>query len=65
MESKIQTGLRIPKDRYDELKEVADSSGVSINSIILFLIEMGLSAFNRGIEQEAHSFPRNPKCTAG
>lgn len=41
-DDKIQTGLRIPLDRYNELKEMADRSGVSVNSIILFLVDVGL-----------------------
>lgn len=62
-EDKIQTGLRIPQDRYNEIKELADRAGVSINSMILTLVDIGLSAINRGIEAEAHSFPRNPQYT--
>lgn len=42
-EDKIQTGLRIPEKRYDELTEIAEEIGVSINSLILMLIDLGLS----------------------
>lgn len=42
-ENRIQTGLRIPEKRYEELAEIADEVGVSINSLILMLIDMGLS----------------------
>ena len=63
LDSKIQTGLRIPKNRYNELKDMANKSGASINSIILFFVEIGLSAFTLGIEQEAHFAPRSLQCT--
>lgn len=43
---KVQTGLRIPADRYDELVSLADTIGVSINSLLLLLIDLGLSARN-------------------
>ncbi len=60
---KVQTGLRIPQDRYDELRMMAEKSGVSLNSIILFLVDVGLSAVNLGVEQSAHSLPHSPKDT--
>lgn len=56
-DDKIQTGLRIPLDRYNELKEMADRSGVSVNSIILFLVDIGLKAVNSGIEKQDHASP--------
>ena len=43
---KIQTGLRIPEKRYEELVSIAKESGVSLNSLILFLIDLGLSVRN-------------------
>lgn len=58
---KVQTGLRIPQGRYDELRIMAENSGVSLNSLILFLVDVGLSAVNLGIEQAAHSLPRSPQ----
>lgn len=42
-ENKVQTGLRIPEKRYEELTKIADEMGVSINSLILMLIDLGLS----------------------
>ena len=36
---KIQTGLRIPQDRYEELKEIAQRSGLSVNAVILILVD--------------------------
>lgn len=62
---KIQTGLRIPSARYNELKDMADQSGISVNTAILFLVEIGLTAINRGIEEAARSDFRNPQCTDG
>lgn len=58
MGEKIQTGLRIPEDRYLELKELADRAGMSVNAVALYLIDVGLSAVNLGVRQAAHSAPR-------
>ena len=60
-DDKIQTGLRIPSSRYNELKELADQSGVSINSVILFLVDVGLRAINSGIEAECRTSSRTQK----
>ena len=46
---KIQTGLRIPEGRYDELTKLAGQIGVPLNSLILMLVDMGLSVRNREI----------------
>lgn len=43
MDSKIQTGLRIPEKRYEELVCLAQEMGVSINSLLLMLIDLGLT----------------------
>lgn len=43
---KIQTGLRIPEERYTELQTLADEIGVSINALLLMLIDLGLSVRN-------------------
>lgn len=59
-DDKIQTGLRIPQSRYDELKDMADRSGVSLNALILLLVDVGLSAVNLGIDGAAHSEPHSP-----
>lgn len=50
MHDKIQTGLRLPEDRYNQLTQIAEKAGVSINQLILLLIEVGLKAVNLGIE---------------
>ncbi len=59
-EDKIQTGLRLPQSQYEKLRELAASSGASVNSIILLLVEIGLQAVNLGIEVEARSSPHIP-----
>ena len=46
MKDKIQTGLRIPEDRYKELNKIADEIGVSLNSVLLMLIDLGLQVRN-------------------
>lgn len=46
MTDKIQTGLRIPEKRYNELCEVAEEMGVSLNSLLLMLIDLGLTLRN-------------------
>jgi len=40
---KIQTGLRIPEERYNELVQIAEEMGVSLNALILMLLDLGLS----------------------
>lgn len=45
-DDKIQTGLRIPQGRYDELVLLANEMGVSLNALILMLIDLGLSVRN-------------------
>lgn len=49
---KIQTGLRIPSKRYEELhyeelQYISQEIGVSLNSLILMLIDLGLSLRSR------------------
>lgn len=43
MDTKIQTGLRLPEEQYKKIKENADRSGVSINQYILILIDVGIN----------------------
>ena len=59
MNEKIQTGLRIPQTRYNELKEIADRSGTSINAVILHLIDMGLSVVSLGTAEVCRSLSHN------
>ena len=42
-EDKIQTGLRVPERQYERLAVFADRTGVSINALILMLIDIGLN----------------------
>lgn len=46
MEKKIQTGLRIPEERYEEISKIANEAGVSLNSLLLVLIDLGLTLRN-------------------
>ena len=40
---KIQTGLRIPAKRYEELQALSAQVGVSLNALILMLVDFALS----------------------
>lgn len=42
-ENKIQTGLRIPEAQYERLTAIAKRMGVSVNALILMLIDIGLN----------------------
>lgn len=42
-EDKIQTGLRIPEGQYERLTAISDRMGVSINALVLMLIDIGLN----------------------
>lgn len=46
---KIQTGLRVPEDVYDDLQARAEKMGVSINQLILMLISVGMKFLDEGI----------------
>lgn len=59
MIGKIQTGLRIPQNRYEELSALSDEMGVSINALALILIDLGLKAVNLGVQEAAHSVPHS------
>ena len=63
--NKIQTGLRIPETRYKELKAFADQAGVSLNAVILMLVDIGLSVVNHGIQEEDRSQFHIPKYSGG
>lgn len=52
-QEKIQTGLRVPVLRYAELQGLADEIGVSLNSLILMLMDLGLSVRNGQISPPA------------
>ena len=46
--AKIQTGLRIPESRYEELIQLSERSGISVNAAVLMLVDIGLDVLNRG-----------------
>lgn len=48
-EDKIQTGLRVPASRYKQLLDLSNEMGVSINALILMLIDLGLSLRANGV----------------
>jgi len=50
MEDKVQTGLRIPQSRYEELAKMAEQSGVSVNTLVLMLVDIGLDVIRTGQE---------------
>ena len=52
-EMKIQTGLRIPENKYNEINTMATQMGVSVNTLILMLVDIGLNVIRLGTE-EAH-----------
>ena len=59
-DEKVQTGLRIPQTRYEELKTLSERAGVSINAAILMLIDVGMQALSFGEEAAFHSEAHNP-----
>ncbi len=65
MGDKVQTGLRIPTALYNELKARADRAGISINTLCLMLIDIGLDAVNLGIQESARVVPRTLRDTFG
>lgn len=38
----IQTGLRVPEGQYDRLQKLAERMGVSLNALMLILIDFGI-----------------------
>ena len=42
-ENKIQTGLRVPEPQYERLVAIAKRMGVSVNALILMLVDIGLN----------------------
>lgn len=44
---KIQTGLRIPETQYERIKVICDRSGVTVNSMILQAIDIGLNKIEK------------------
>lgn len=52
MTDKIQTGLRIPEERYKEITEIAERAGISVNALVLHLVDIGLAAVSLGTKKE-------------
>ncbi len=64
-EDKIQTGLRIPEKQYERLIAISTRVGVSINALILVLIDVGLNQIECQPEESYHSFFQNPPNISG
>ena len=48
---KVQTGLRMPERRYEELAAKAERAGLSLNSMVLMLIDIGMTVIDQGIQK--------------
>lgn len=46
---KVQTGLRIPEPLYNDLQSRAARMGISINSLVLMLVELGITLLDKGV----------------
>ncbi len=44
---KIQTGLRLPVEQYTRLACMAKRMGVSVNALILLLVDIGLKVLEQ------------------
>lgn len=53
MAEKIQTGLRVPSEQYARLSVAAECMWVSLNSLMLMLIDMGLTVLEGQKDQYA------------
>lgn len=62
MKSNIQTGLRLPEDQYERVKEKADNIGISINQMILVLVDIGLNYLDMESDEFLRSAFHNRKC---
>lgn len=59
MGDKVQTGLRIPSLQYARLAKEANRMGISINALVLMLIDVGLSSLTLGTEAEFRALLHN------
>lgn len=64
-DEKVQTGLRIPGGQYAKLFDLAEHMGVSINALVLVLIDVGLSAISLGTEAEYRLLLHNQQGNSG
>lgn len=59
IDSKIQTGLRVPENQYERIKEKSDRIGISINQLILILVDIGLNYLDMEQNGQGHFLFRN------
>jgi hypothetical protein len=52
---KVQTGLRMPEDVYEEISKASHEIGISINAYALVLINIGLEVIRQSKEQSSLS----------
>ena len=52
---KVQTGLRMPEDVYEEIAKASHEIGISINAYALVLINIGLDVIRQSKEQSSLS----------
>ncbi len=64
-EIKIQTGLRIPESKHGQLLVIAERMGVSINDLILMLIDIGLNHLEYRQAGSDRYRTQNPEDTFG
>jgi hypothetical protein len=60
----IQTGLRLPENQHERIRKKADRIGISMNQMILVLVDIGLNCLDKEPDEFLHSVPRNQKCTS-
>lgn len=60
-ESKIQTGLRLPEKQYQRVLKKADTLGVSINQLLLVVIDIGLNCLDMELLEQIHAFLHTPQ----
>lgn len=63
-EAKIQTGLRIPQARYEDIVKLSEQSGASINTVLLMLMEIGWRVIQPEGLEAARALLRSPPDTA-
>ena len=54
---KIQTGLRVPENMYNEIQKISEESGASFNSCALMLINLGLKLVHQAEVKSRRSDP--------
>lgn len=62
MTSMIQTGLRLPENQHERVRIKADQVGISMNQMILVLVDIGLNYLDKESDEFLHSVSRNQKC---